>query len=136
MNNKPIHHVQIPKRHEIIEVIDSDQEDEQNAPIPDSQKIRFDSSDELRVEEILVDISKRVKINQQLKWIRDDLESRCDELDREQQEFERNMKMLQMKSATMYNEIYSINKTRIEHLEPLIITHNTSSAQISNTRDI
>lgn len=129
MNNKPIHDVKIPMKHEIIEVIDSDHEDEQNqlSPIPDSQKIRFDSSDELLVEEILNDISERVDINQQLTWDREDLESRCDELDRELQEFDTILKFHQMKSATMYNELYSINKTRIEHLEPLIIKSATSS---------
>lgn len=129
MNNKPINDVKTPKKHEIIEVIDSDLEDEQNqlSPIPDSQKIRFDSSDELLAEEILNDISERVNINQQLTWHREDLESRCDELDREKQEFDKNLKILQMKSATMYNELYSINKTRIERLEPLIIKGNTSS---------
>lgn len=132
MNNKPIFEVQLPKKHDMVEVIDSDEEDESNQlpPVPESQKIVFNRAIELLVEERLLDISKRADIDKQLKWDLEDLGSRCDELDLQQMEFERNLKMLEKQSSTMYNELYSINKQRIEHREPLNIEDTSSSGQI------
>lgn len=132
MNNNPIFEVQLPKKHDMVEVIDSDEEDEsyQLPPVPESQKIVFNQAMELLVEETLMDISKRTDIDKQLKWEREDLENRCEVQELQQIEFEKQLKILEKQSSTMYNELYSINKQRIEHREPLNIEDNSSSGPI------
>lgn len=132
LNNKSIFEVTLPKKQDMVEVIDSDDEDDssQLPPIPESQKIVFNRAIELLVEDTLMDISKRVDIDKQLKWDIEDLESRCDLQDIQQTEFERQLKILEKQSSTMYNELYSINKQKIEHREPLIIEDSTSLGQV------
>lgn len=132
LNNKSIFEVTLPKKQDMVEVIDSDDEDDssQLPPIPESQKIVFNRAIELLVEDTLMDISKRVDIDKQLKWDLEDLESRCDVQDIQQTEFERQLKILEKQSSTMYNELYSINKQKIEHREPLIIEDSTSLGQV------
>lgn len=109
----------------MVEVIDSDDEDDQTEPfkVSDAEKIVWNKDVELQTEEILQQLCSKVDLKQQLRWNRDDLDKRSKQLDEEQIKFENELKLLEMKSSSMYNDLYSINKPKIERRPSLDITY-------------
>lgn len=133
MNNKPLFKVPTHKKHEMVEVIDSDDEEEQVKPciVPEDEKIEWNREIEIEAEDILQQLLKKVDLKQQLRWDRADLDERSKKIDEEQLEFEKELKILETKSNKMYNDLYSINKPRIERRPSLDITHETRGSPTS-----
>jgi hypothetical protein len=116
MNNLPMCDVKIHKKHEMVEVIDSDDEDGQNdlQVVPDSEKFVFNAEVEAEVENILQDLCNKVDFKKQLAWDEGKIKKGLDDIDLEQSLFEEKLKKLEKMSSTMYNELYSINRPKIQ----------------------
>lgn len=123
LNDKPLISIPIHKKHDMIEVIDSDDEHEPDdiPSIPDSEKIRFNCEDEKLAEEVLKSICSKIDIRKQLKLEQDDFKKRCDAIDEEHVKLQHNLRVMDKKSSRMYNDLYSINKPRTHSLPPLNI---------------
>lgn len=125
LNNEPLVSIKIHKKQDMIEVIDSDDEYEPDEiPIvPDSEKIRFDPTDEKLAEEILQSIYNKIDMKKQIKSAEDDFKVRCDKVDQAHLKLQQQLRNMDRRSQTMYNALYSINKPRVRQLPPVMIPH-------------
>lgn len=126
LNNHPIFKIKVPKKSEMVEVIDSDDEDERTEPrfVPTSQKIVWNEKVELEVENILNGLCETIDFKKQLQFGHDDIQTRSTLLALEQAQFDSSLKKLEQMSNRMYNDLYSINMQKIEHRPSIEITHN------------
>lgn len=137
LNNKPIFEVPMHTKQDMVEIIDSDEEDEELnllPLVPESEKIEFTREIELEIENILEGICNRIDLKKQLTWEQKDLENRSIKIDDDQLEFEKELKILEKKSSIMYNDLYSINKPRFQRRKSLDIVHEIEPRRQGETQ--
>lgn len=134
LNNLLIADIKIPQKQEIIEITDSDDEEPQAARVPVEQKISFNKALEDEIESILNDFSQKIDLRRQHQSIRDDFEKRISHLEKENLQVslalsartvislkqmnnlqvQEKLLQLERSSTRMYNELYAVNKPKIE----------------------
>lgn len=116
LNNRPIFEIEVPKKNEMVEVIDSDDEDASEEPrvLSAAEKIVWNTDVELKVEDILRSFCGQIDFEKQLKFGHDDVKQRSSQLALEQTKFGNDLQRLEKLSNSMYNNLYSINLPKIE----------------------
>lgn len=131
-NNIPWTSVKIPKKQDLVEIIDSDDEDgfaEKKRLVPDTEMIIFDAETEAEVEEILNKIVERIDIKKQLDHEYSEIEEKAAKNDKKLKEINEQLKVVEKHSQVMYDELYEINRPRFERRASLHIDTSLVAAQ-------
>lgn len=139
-NNIPWTYVKIPKKQELVEIVDSDDEDkvvEKKRKISESEMIEFTEETEETIEEILNEMITHIDIQKQLDHEYKLIEEKSNEHDRKLRDIDDQLKVLEKKSQVMYDELYAINRPKYErrpsiHFDTSIITNNTVANVVNN----
>lgn len=123
LSNEPWMDVKIPKKQDLVEIIDSDEEDEINetAEQRESNMIIFNEQVEMEVEEILTSLSAKIDIKMQLEQEYELIESKIDKNDKLLGEMNQELIQLERKSYKMYDELYAFNRPKIQRRPSLSI---------------
>lgn len=118
----------LQRNQDMIEILDSDDEDggsrARSMQIPKLETETFCWNAELEgtVEEILQDFATKMDFRQQQKWEEEKLTRKANKNGDALKRLENELNMLEHKSSTMYNDLYSINKPMIKRRPSLDIT--------------
>lgn len=115
--------VQIPKKQDLVEIIDSDEEDEtsERKSRNDNEMIVFDAEVEQEVENILTNLTSKIDIKMQLEEEYKLIESKINLNEKSLEEMNEDIKKLERKSYQMYDELYSFNRPKIQRRPSLSI---------------
>lgn len=118
LSNEPWIKVKIPKKQDLVEIIDSDEEDEiseaQRKSRAENEMIIFDEDVEKEVEEILKTMTSNIDIKMQIEEEYKLIESKVNKNEKSLEEMNEEIKMLERKSYQMYDELYSFNRPKIQ----------------------
>lgn len=123
--------IKIPKKQDLVEIIDSDEETNDNTTttVPESQMIIFTKETEKEMEDIITELTSRVDFNYQIEAEEKQLEKTIEKTDKELENLNEAVLELERKSYKMYCELYSINRPTFQRrpsldLETLILTES------------
>lgn len=127
LNNKPLVNIDLPKKNEMVEVIDSDEENDSTEKMQtddyDDRNIEWDEAMESQVEQILQGICSKVDLKKQLQWENTKIRTDLRDLRENQSLIANELKILEEKSSKMYSELYSFNKPRLQRQPSIEIIH-------------
>ncbi|CAG9797715.1 unnamed protein product [Chironomus riparius] len=138
LSNDPWVKVKIPKKQDLVEIIDSDEEDETSEA---ERKLRnekalivFDAEVEQEVEDILTDLTTKIDIKMQIEEEYKLIESKINRNEKSLQEMNEEIKMLERKSYVLYDELYSFNRPKIQRRPSLNLEIELPDSSNSNNR--
>lgn len=118
LSNEPWVKVKIPKKQDLVEIIDSDEENEiseaQKKSRSEDEMIIFDEEVEKEVEEILTTMTSNIDIKMQIEEEYKFIESKVNQNEKSLKEMNEEIKKLEKKSYEMYDELYSFNRPKIQ----------------------
>jgi hypothetical protein len=134
VNNKSWRKVEIPKKKELVEIVDSDEEEntqgKKRVKVPEKDMFVFNKEVEEQVEEILTDLMKDIDIKMQLDSEEKHLERRMKRNAENLKSLDDELKKVEKISAQMYNEIYSLSRPRYQRRQSinleLVITNGVA----------
>lgn len=142
-SNLPWTNVKIPKKQDFFEIIDSDDDDDNESgnvakkrEIPESEMFEFNHETESMVEEVLNDIANRVDIRMQLDNEYKVVEKKALKCHEALAEMDKQLKAVEKKSQIMYDELYAINRPKLERRPSLHIDQRSFMTNESNVKTI
>lgn len=126
-----------PKASDTVEVIDSDEEDEEtNLIVSDEEKIIFDPQVEDEVEDLILFLYEKYKIPSIIVSSFENTNLKLDKIDLEYGKLDSDMKMLDRKSMGLYNEVYAINRPTYKNRPPLEIDEKGIAVEVHQLNNI
>lgn len=140
-SNLPWTTIKIPKKLDVLEIEDSDEEEEElsvkKREVPESEMFEFTSETETMCEEILKDIANRVDIKMQLDNEFKIIEEKAEKNNQALIEMDKELRKVEKKSQVMYDELYAINRPKFDRRPSLHIDQKTLiSASESSVRNL
>jgi len=111
--NRPLCKVELLEKPDIVEIADSDEENEEPAEsksVDEQDKVVWNPKVEAEVEEILQSYANKYDIKQQQKWQEQMLKKKLDKNDDKLKNLNEELKALEQISRNMYNSLYAVNK--------------------------
>ncbi|CAO1326729.1 unnamed protein product [Diamesa serratosioi] len=125
----PVCDIELPKHTELVEIIDSDEEEEKEAEhndevevVDDSKKIVWDQHIMNEFENIVLNYKNKIDFQQQADWDNNRLKIMQDKQDESLIELDVKLKLLEKQSANMYSNLYNVRKTKVERRLSISIT--------------
>lgn len=113
LDNLSITDVKIPQKQEIIEIIDSDDDEPATVNVPSKEKIPFTKKLEDEIESILNGMCQKIDFRKQNQSIRDDFTKRIDRIETENLQVQEELVQLERSSKKIYDELYAVNRPKI-----------------------
>lgn len=125
VNRKSLFAVKLHNEKDLVGIIDSDDEEKQQIvkppPDPETDEILFNAEVEMEVEDILQDLCSRYDLEKQKIWDNEDIKKHVENFKISQASIDEKLKVLEGKSAKMVEDLYSVNKPRMERRPSLEI---------------